>query len=165
MDAALPDPLRESLVRVADAMEDARDPWWIIASAAIALHGAHPIEVADVDLLASERDAKALIAALGVVPAPPGGTPLFRSTLFARWTAPPLAVEIMAGFAVRTADGWQAVHPATRLEKQVDGRRLFVPSADELIAHCRLFGRPKDEERAALMQRFMPREQLRSSHA
>ncbi len=165
MDAALPEPLRESLAQVADAMRAARDPWWVIASAAMALHGAHPIQVADVDLLASERDAEALIATLGLVPAQLGGTPLFRSALFARWETPPLPVEIMAGFAVHTADGWIPVRPATRLEKRIDGRRLFVPSADELIAHCRLFGRPKDEERAALMQRFVPGEQLRPTRA
>jgi len=155
MDApALPQPLSESLGLVADAMQRARDPWWIIASAAMALHGAHPIRVADVDLLASERDAAALIAAIGVAPAPPGGTAQFRSTLFARWLAPPLPVEIMAGFQVHTADGWHRVQPVTRCPVPLDGRLLFVPSAAELIEHCQLFGRPKDEQRAAILQRL-----------
>lgn len=165
MDAALPDPLSESLALVADAMRTARDPWWIIASAAMALHGAHPIHVADVDLLVSERDAAALIAALGLQPAPPGGTAQFRSALFARWLAPPLPVEIMAGFQVHTPDGWRRVQPATRLARPLGERVLFVPSAAELIEHCRLFGRPKDEQRAALMQRLANRSQIRSGHA
>lgn len=154
MDAALPDPLRESLALVADAMRAARDPWWIIASAAMALQGAHPIHVADVDLLASERDAAQLIAALGLEPALPGGTAQFRSALFARWLTPPLPVEIMAGFQVHTPDGWRPVLPATRHAVRLDGRVLFVPSADELIAHCRLFARPKDEQRATILQRL-----------
>lgn len=154
MDPALPEPLRESLVRVADAMATARDPWWIIASAAMALHGAHPLRVADIDLLASEHDAAALIAALALRPDMSGGTPRFRSALFARWLAPPLPVEIMASFEVHAPDGWQTVRPATRHRIMLDGRSLFVPSADELIAHCRLFGRPKDEQRATILQRI-----------
>ena len=154
MDAALPDPLRESLALVADAMRAARDPWWIIASAAMALHDAHPIHVADVDLLTSERDAAALIATLGLQPAPPGGSAQFRSALFARWLAPPLPVEIMAGFQVHTPDGWHKVLPVSRHAVRLDGGVLFVPSADELIAHCRLFGRPKDEQRATILQRL-----------
>lgn len=154
MDAALPDPLRESLALVADAMRAARDPWWIIASAAMALHGAHPIHVADIDLLTSERDADALVAAIGLTPAPPDDSDRFRSARFARWTLPPLPVEIMAGFQVHTPDGWHSVLPATRHPVPLDGRVLFVPSADELIAHCRLFGRPKDEQRATILQRL-----------
>ncbi len=165
MDAALPDPLRESLALVADAMRAASDPWWIIASAAMALHGAHPIHVADIDLLASERDTAALIAALSLQPAPPGGAPQFRSALFARWLAPPLPVEIMAGFEVHTPDGWRPVRPATRLARPLGERMLFVPCAAELIEHCRLFGRPKDEQRAALMQRLANRSQIRSGRA
>jgi hypothetical protein len=157
MDAALPDPLRESLADVADAMRAARDPWWIIASAAMALHGAHPIHTADVDLLTSERDAAALIATLGLQPAPPGGSARFRSALFARWLAPPLAVEIMAGFQVRTTDAWHRVWPASRHAIPLGERVLFVPSVEELIEHCRLFGRTKDEQRATILQRLPSR--------
>lgn len=147
--------LHESLLRVADAMRAAGDPWWVIASAAMALHGAHPIEVADIDLLTSERDAERLIAALGIAPEPPGGTPLFRSALFARWTDPPVPVEIMAGFQVHTPQGWHSVRPATRIAHMLGGRALFIPSAEEVLDHCRLFDRPKDRERAALMQRLI----------
>ena len=43
--------LLETLVTTADAMPDAQDPWWVISSAAVALHGLAPIEVGDVDLL------------------------------------------------------------------------------------------------------------------
>lgn len=135
-------------------MEHARDPWWIIASAAMALHGARPIEVADVDLLTSDRDAEALLAALRLRPAPDSGSDRFRSRIFARWAAPLVPVEIMAGFEVRTPERWQLVRPASRIVKQIGNTRLFVPSVDELLAHCRLFGRPKDEQRAAILQRL-----------
>ncbi len=146
--------LRETLHLVAEAARPARDPWWIIASAAMALHGAAPITVADVDLLTSERDAADLLARLDLTPEPPGGTDRFRSAIFARWEAPPVPVEIMAGFHVRTASGWRPIVPATRIARRLKDATLFIPSVDELIAHCRLYGRPKDAERAAIMQRL-----------
>ncbi|WP_019831226.1 hypothetical protein [Sphingomonas sp. PR090111-T3T-6A] len=154
MDGSLPPPLTETLRRVASAMEGARDPWWIIASAAMALHGARPIEVADVDLLTSERDTETLLATLRISPLPGGGSDRFRSRIFARWEAPPVPVEIMAGFEVLTPEGWQFVRPLGRLPKQLGNMTLFVPPVDELLAHCRLFGRPKDEQRATILQRL-----------
>ncbi len=154
MDAALPLPLTDTLRKVAHVMQDARDPWWIIASAAMALHGARPIDCADVDLLTSKRDAEALLATLRIDAAPTGGTARFRSRIFARWEAPALPVEIMAEFEVRAGDGWHIVRPVSRLAKQIGNTTLFVPSVDELLAHCRLFGRPKDEQRAAVLQRL-----------
>jgi hypothetical protein len=151
---ALPPPLVDTLCRVGSAMEGALDPWWIIASAAMALHGARPIDVADVDLLTSERDAVALLGRLRIPTPPGGGSDRFRSRIFARWDAPPVPVEIMAGFEVLTPDGWQFVRPVSRLPKQIGNTRLFVPSVDELLVHCRLFARPKDEQRAAILQRL-----------
>eukprot|EP01042_Synura_sphagnicola_P034499 gene34499-44255_t len=53
---SLPAPLIETLASVAAIMETAQEPWWIIASAAAALHGAKPITVADVDVLLSVED-------------------------------------------------------------------------------------------------------------
>jgi hypothetical protein len=155
VETPLPPPLHATLVDIAARMVPARDPWWIIASAAMALHGATPIDVADIDLLTSERDARALLAALDLTPQPPAATPLFRSALFARWEAPPLPVEIMAGFQVNTPQGWHSIHPATRQPITLGGATLFIPSVEELIAHCRLFDRPKDRERATILQRHL----------
>jgi hypothetical protein len=144
--------LHETLVRVGAAMAPARDPWWIIAGAAAALHGA-PIEPADVDLLASERDARALLTKLGVV-ATPSPSDRFRSALFARWSDPPLPVDIMAGFHVRHADDWRPLLPATRVSLILGDTTLYLPSIPDLIAQCTLYGRPKDAERATLLQRL-----------
>jgi hypothetical protein len=148
--------LRQTLLTVAALMRDAHDEWWIIASAAMTLHGAAPIEVADVDLLLSERDGHALLGALGLSFAPPIGTDRFRSALFARWGGAPVPVEIMAGFHVRSGDDWRPVVPTTRIAIRLDDVTLFVPSIEELIAHCRLYGRPKDARRAAILQRLRP---------
>ena len=44
-------PLRAALIEVAAIMAPARHDWWVIASAALALHGADPGPVRDIDVL------------------------------------------------------------------------------------------------------------------
>ena len=143
--------LRQTLLMTADAMRDAQDPWWVISSAAVALHGVTPIEVGDVDLLVSVGDARRVMDRLRVVPIEDGASALFRSTLFGRWESPPLVVEIMAGFHVATDSGWTEVLPRTRVPMFVDERVVYVPDREELVEMLRLFGRPKDLERARLL--------------
>ena len=143
--------LRQTLAMTADALDGARDPWWIISSAAVALHGVTPIAVGDVDVLTSVGDARRVMLALGIVPVSDGASPLFRSTLFGRWQAPPLVVEIMAGFHVATGSVWTEVMPLTRVPLLVDRRVVYVPDQRELAAILRLFGRPRDMERVRLL--------------
>jgi hypothetical protein len=143
--------LRETLVMTVDVMRDARDPWWVISSAAVALHGVAPIEVDDVDVLMSVGDARRVMDRLGVVPIEDGASSLFRSTLFGRWKTPPLVVEIMAGFHVATGAGWTEVLPRTRVPVLVEGSVVYVPDRAELTEMLRLFGRPKDLERVRLL--------------
>ena len=147
----LPADLRQTLVMTADALEGARDPWWIISSAAVALHGVTPIEVGDVDVLMSVADARRAMDRLGVVPIEDGASALFRSTLFGRWETPPLVVEIMAGFHVAAAAGWTELLPRTRMPVFVEGAVVYVPERVELAGMLGLFGRPKDLERVRLL--------------
>ena len=143
--------LRKTLVMTVDAMRDARDPWWVISSAAVALHGVAPIEVDDVDLVMSVGDARRLMDALGITPIEDGASSLFRSTLFGRWETPPLVAEIMAGFHVATAAGWTEVLPRTRVPILVEGCVVYMPDRAELAGMLSLFGRPKDLERARFL--------------
>ncbi len=131
-------------------MRDARDPWWVISSAAVSLHGA-AVTVADVDVLASIEDARRVMTRLGVGPAKESASPMFRSTVFGQWTAPPLMVEIMAGFHVATVAGWAEVLPRTRVPIRVEEATIYVPGRTELAKMLRLFGRPKDLERVRLL--------------
>jgi hypothetical protein len=148
---SLPAPLNDTLASVAAIMADARDPWWIIASAAAALHGASPITVADVDVLLSVEDARLLLPVLGVAPyqAPPN--PLFRSEVLAKWPALPVPVDFMAGFEHRVGDAWHPVWPATRQAITIGAATVYVPERDELRRIIAEFGRPKDLERARLL--------------
>lgn len=129
------------------------DDWWIISGAAVALHGVGDIDLADVDLLVSRRDAEPLASRLGIALAPGRPNDLFRSALFGRWLEPSLPVEIMAGFRVRSGDGWSEVWPTMRKAVSVEGADVFVPSREELGRMLLEFGRPKDRARARLLSR------------
>ena len=146
-------PVATALAAVTDAMRHARDEWWIIGSAAVALHGART-EVADIDLLTSEHDAVTVIQQLDlrIENLPPH--PLFRSATFARWHRPDRDVEIMAGFAVAGCRGWESVNPATRV--MLGG--VFGPDRQELLSILARFGRNKDSERLRLLAAVGERE-------
>lgn len=147
----LPDPLEQTLVMVADLCATAADPWWVISSAAVALHGARVDDVRDVDLLMRGRDARAALKRVGVEPQARRATVLFRSAVFGTWSDPPLPVEIFAEFDVAGPVGWSRVVPVTRQAVMVGGRTLFVPAAAELKRMLVGFGRPKDLARARLL--------------
>jgi hypothetical protein len=143
----LPQNLHTTLRAVAQALQMATDPWWVIGSAAVALHGAGPLAVADIDVLLSPDDAGRVFEHLGLHLARGADHPKFRSDLFGTWLANPLPVEFMAGFRHWRAGSWVAVEPRTRISVQ----DVFVPSRDELRAMIEAFGRPKDMERARLL--------------
>lgn len=130
----------------------ARDPWWIIGSAAVALHNAPESTIADVDLLMSVADAGAALRSLGIDPVRGKPDARFRSVVFGTWDGAPLPVEIMAGLDVAGAAGWRPVQPESRVAVQVDDITLYVPSRRELGAILKSFGRPKDIERARLLR-------------
>lgn len=137
---------------LASAVADAADPWWIIGSAAVALHGAKVPDVRDVDLLMSAGDAQRILRRLGAETGAAKRSAKFRSDVFGTWSESALPVEIMGGFSVATPAGWRPVVPETREAVSVGDQRLFVPSAAELEALLRSFGRDKDFERARLLR-------------
>ncbi|MFC0590850.1 hypothetical protein ACFFF7_15705 [Novosphingobium aquiterrae] len=147
----LPPPLRETLVRVAVAMAPAAGPWWIISSAAVALHGADPGPVGDVDVLIDLRDAEHVLTALHLPVRSGTGNGLFRSAVFANWHGPPLPVEIFAGFQLCEGGAWHDIVPASREQVAVDEHTLWIPSRAELQAMLLRFGREKDRARAAVL--------------
>ena len=130
-------------------MVGARDPWWIIGSAAVALHGADPGSIDDIDVVLSVSDATRVLPSLGVALTPGGSDGQFRSALYNRWTEPKHPAEFMAGFELFEEGAWVPVVFSSREEI---GSGLFVPSRDELHALLLRFGRPKDLRRAASLR-------------
>lgn len=145
----LPAELQATLRAVAQAMQVARGPWWVIGSAAVALHGAGPATVADVDVLLMPDDAARVFARLGLAIERGAAHPDFRSDIFGTWRGSALPVEFMAGFCHRQAGEWIEIRPATRIAVQ----DVFVPEREELRVMIKAFGRPKDVERARLLSR------------
>ena len=143
--------LQATLIAVANAMADAQAPWWIIASAAVALHGAVKVEVGDVDVLLHPDDALRLLPSLGIVPQRGADHPDFRSEIFGSWPVNPLPVEFMAGFHHRRGAQWHLVAPTTRQAVMVANATLYIPARDELRAMIAGFGRPKDRLRAQML--------------
>ncbi len=152
----MPPPLRATLRAVAVAMADVPDGWWIIGSAAVALHGGDAGRVRDVDLLVDANIVGGLLSRLGIRPMAMAPDPLFHSAVFARWDGLPLPVEVMAGFRVAVQDAWRDVTLLSRRRIMVDGSAMFVPEREELLELLRLFGRPKDLIRAEALARREP---------
>jgi hypothetical protein len=138
---------------LADASTGVQDSWWLIGGAAAGLHGFQSA-IPDVDVVMSARDARQVLSKLDIPPVDDGGTALFRSEVFGRWVEPPLPVEFMGGFQIRTQEVWRPVEPTTRQSFLVDGRIVHAPSRPELIEICRRFGRPKDLARAEALARL-----------
>ena len=156
---ALNDPgLVATLQALAKVMQDARDDWWIIGSAAVALHlcekdlGGDPGKVADVDVVTSRRDLDALYEALPLTDTPQEGKPMFLSERFGRWSEPSLDVEFMTGLKLRVGDEWEPVEPSTRVPALIGEHALFMPDKRELIEILTRFGREKDLRRAETLR-------------
>lgn len=146
----IPPALQATLAAVAAMAAAAEHPWWLIGSAAVALHGAD-VAVADVDLLTSAGDARRILATAGVTAAPGDRTERFHSQVFGRIRGLPLELEIMADFSVCTGGTWRPVVPATREAVMAGDATLYVPGKAELQSLLRLIGRPKDLLWAALL--------------
>lgn len=102
----LPDELLLTLSAIAQALSQAHRPWWIISGAACALHGIATGPTRDVDVLVDRAGIGPLLATLNLMPSANLPHGLFRSKVFASWSANPLEVEFFAEFAVRKAAGW-----------------------------------------------------------
>ncbi len=138
--------LAAALSQVAAALRPAHDPWWVIGSAAVRLHGVET-SVDDIDLLLSQRDAERLLVTWPGERTVGAASERFRSSPFACLHGAAMPIEIMADLQVCAAGVWRPVRPQTRVAKG----EVFVPAHAELAAILRSFGRAKDVGRAALL--------------
>ena len=141
--------LARTLTVIAETAAEFEDEWWVIGSAAAALSGAEIVEVRDVDLLLSERDASALLrrwarARKSVVAA----SEQFRSAAFARFEHAPLAIDAFGGFEMRVRNAWRPIGPLTRVARG----GVYTPSVAEQIALLEAMGRDKDIARLATLR-------------
>lgn len=147
-----PPGLAETLERIAPDLHGLTEDWWLIGSAAMVLMGVDLPAIDDVDIVTTPAGARALAARWGLAPTTPEPSGQFASAVFFQRSDTPLAVEVMAGFRVKTAAGWVPVAPKTRVGLAGPGGRWFAPSRDEFLEILVLFGRAQDLERAALLR-------------
>ncbi|MBW4330030.1 hypothetical protein KY084_03975 [Stakelama sp. CBK3Z-3] len=142
------EPLAISVRAAGNMMRAAHEPWWIIAGAAVALHGADAGQVSDVDVLLSVGDAERLFPTFGLELRRGPSHANFRSGIFGTFTEAPLQIEFMANFRYRVGGNWLPANPRTREAVEFGETTVFVPGCIELQQMLRGFGRPKDIERA-----------------
>jgi hypothetical protein len=146
-----PDCLAETLAMIGQAAAGAADPWWIIGSAAVVVHGGAVPHVKDVDLMMSGGDAEVLVRRVGGEFPRADASDRFRSRIFGVWTKPPVPVEVFGDFSLLIDGEWRELSMSTREAATSGGSCVFVPSAEELVRVLHSFGRPKDLERARLL--------------
>jgi len=130
-----------------------RDKWTIIGSAAAWLVGAD-VEVADIDVMTSVRDADTLLACWASQRLPVVSSDvseLFRSR-YGRFAFEPWRVEVMGGLDLHVDGvGWQPVRARHVTPVDVLGHAVMIPTRAEQVRILRSFGREKDLARAALL--------------
>lgn len=151
----LPTPLTLSLETIASATPALRDTWWVFGGTAMVLAGLEGQHVPDIDILASPRDARVLLETLGGEAVPDPGEGVFRSRVFGRILTTPVPLEIMAEMDIRDGGDWVPVRFHTRLPVTVGDITVFIPTVQEQIDMARLFGRPKDLQRAEALERLI----------
>jgi hypothetical protein len=144
--------LAETLEVVVTATGAARDPWWIIGSAAMALHGADRVDPADVDLMMSAEDARRLLRDRGMGDDSRDEHERFRSQVFGRLTDQALPIDVMGGFYFLHGGEWIALRLDSREAIAHPFGAIFAPCLAELIEITRGFGRPKDLIRVQIME-------------
>lgn len=148
----LSEDLAATLGIVASAMAPARDPWWVFGGAAMVLAGLDEPHVPDVDVMASPHDARGLIQGLHGRLSEDPGEGLFRSQVFGQILTTPVPIDVMAAMDVRAGSDWTRVAFETRTPVGLGDLTVFIPAPAEQVAVCRLFGRPKDLDRAARLE-------------
>ena len=141
--------LLRSAQRIARIMPADGD-WWIIGSAALALSGVD-VEPRDIDVFAAPGIIEQARLALDV-PAMPSGNDRFRSTPYFQFQPEGgLEIDFMGGLEIRVDDAWVRLRIESVLPVTIGNVSLFVPSLEEQGRILRLFGRPKDLVRAAMI--------------
>lgn len=144
--------LTETLERLLEAAVGLREPWWVFGGAAMRLAGLDNLPIQDVDVMATPDDARRLIAALGGRPVDDPGEGRFRSVVFGQILMTPTPIDIMGAMEVRSDEGWTPVRFQTRMPVSTSAGVIHIPSVREQIDTCRLFGRPKDLQRAEQLE-------------
>lgn len=138
--------LETLLLRLTPDLDAHASSWTVIGSGALMLLGAPFERAADLDVVTSAAGARRLRDAwrgwlVSGEPTRPDGP--FRSRDFARYETPWGPVEVMGGLCV---------HGEPLVVRERVG---LIPSGPEQLRILRLFGRPKDLEKAVRLEAWL----------
>jgi hypothetical protein len=140
---------------LAEKARDLQGKWWVIGSAAAKLSGLWEINPDDVDVVGDERTLTELVHVFGREVEQYSENHRFRSKPYQRILVERgLPIEVMGRLQVHVQGHWQTLRIETRCIITEFGPPIWVPEVDEQIAIFRLFGRPKDLQKAERLERL-----------
>jgi hypothetical protein len=148
--------LEVGLVRLAELMAGASEPWWIIGSTAMVLAGVVGVMPDDIDVVADGKMLQRILQDANINVVEPLPHAKFRSMPYSRIKVVGGAdIEFQGDLDLRENGQWQRLLIASRVQISVGEAVVFVPSLDEQLRILRRFGREKDLAKAALLEVFM----------
>lgn len=139
---------------LAPALSALAEPWCVIGSGAMLIGGLPVEDCPDLDIMTTAAGAEALEAAWASWRDPdyrPGHADRFRSR-FTPFAFPQGRAEVMGDLEVNPGDGWRSVAIPKGRDVDLGGRTIRIADRDEIVALLRLFGRPKDLAKIALIE-------------
>ena len=147
-----PNPVSQTLERLAEFLSVTQDPWWILGSMAVFLKGYDPGRIGDIDVLVSEGDAARLMSHHGLANDKDGGTSRYRSNYVLQPILGDLPIDLLAGYEIFYGETWRPIEPKSHQQVTYDGITFYVLADEELIALFEMLGRAKDLDRIRAMQ-------------
>lgn len=142
-----------ALKMLAGVMTEAHQPWWLIGPAAVGLHGGEAGTFSRFEVIVSPGDARRLAGLRGLTLERGPASPLKRARQSLTLPLGGLDARLMYGAEQHAGGRWVAVLPTTRVGFDLgDGRIVYTPERDELIAILKQTGRGRDLARAASLE-------------
>ncbi|MEX3010371.1 hypothetical protein [Hoeflea sp. TYP-13] len=150
----MPDGVFENTLReIAAAAPAGSDDWWIIGSGALKLSRITKEPVRDIDILTTRKTALAFLAYWDIAATPAVPHPFFRSSPFVQVRRPRLLpIDLLGDMHLYENNCWTPLTLKTRNHIVFGSANVFIPELEEQLSVLRRFGRPKDLERAALVE-------------
>lgn len=144
---------KAALKMLAGVMTEAHQPWWMIGPAAVWLHGGDAGKFTRFEVIVSPGDARRLAEIRGLTLERGPATPLKRSRQSFALPLGGIEARIMYGAEQHAAGRWVSILPTTRKAFDLgDGRMVYTPERDEMIAILKQTGRARDVARAESLE-------------
>lgn len=143
--------------KVATDLDGLPDDYFLIGSGALVMSGVPLEEVADIDLLTTQKSAGILRKKWAdkiMEGFRPSHADLFRSD-FTRYDFGEIQVEVMGNLQINKGSHWVPLVVHRFQFINISGCKIKLPTLKEQFRIFKFFGRPKDLKKAALIQKYL----------